>query len=107
MQTQSWARCHAVEFGPDCGSGPELMCPQCGYLNLHQGRVTVFDRSEDDEMTVVTTVNRGRTSTHLLPTPAANPSSRRHGLAIEFSCEHCEDGLELTIAQHKGVTEFA
>ena len=58
-------------------------------------------------MTVVTTVDRGLASTHLLPNPIANPSIRRHGMAIAFSCEHCGDGFELTIAQHKGSTEFA
>jgi hypothetical protein len=107
MQTKSWTDIYTVKFGPDCGGRPELVCPQCGYLNLHQGRVTVFDRSEDARMTVVNTVDGGRTSTHLLPNPITNPSSRRHGLAIAFSCEHCGDGLELTIAQHKGSTEFA
>jgi hypothetical protein len=33
-----------------------------------------------------------------------NPSERRQGLAIAFSCEDCDAKLELTIAQHKGNT---
>ena len=77
MQVKSWTDIYTVKFGPDCGSGPELICPQCGWPNLHQGRVTVFDRSEDAEMTVVTTVDRGLASTHLLPNPITNPSARR------------------------------
>jgi len=36
-----------------------------------------------------------------------NPSRRRDGLAIEFSCENCPAILELTIKQHKGETFFA
>lgn len=85
----------------------ELKCPRCGGLNLHQGRVTVFDRAEDAEQTTVTTVAGGLTASHLLPSKrVANPSCRRHGLAIAFECEACGAGIELTIAQHKGATEF-
>jgi hypothetical protein len=65
----------------------------------------LFDRSEDGELTAVTTVARGLTATHLLPSnQVANPSGRRHGLAIAFDCEGCGDEIELTLAQHKGVT---
>ena len=35
---------------------------------------------------------------------SGNPSARRHGIAIEFTCEQCGDGLRLTIAQHEGHT---
>lgn len=99
---------HAIEFTPDAGIGPTILCPRCGSHELHQGRVTVFDRKEDGEMTAVTTVAGGLTATHLLPSNGvANPSGRRHGLAIAFDCEGCGDGIELTIAQHKGLTAFA
>jgi hypothetical protein len=44
----------------DCGL--ELRCPRCSYTDLHQGQVTVFDRNEGAEMTVVvTTVGGGST----------------------------------------------
>jgi hypothetical protein len=83
-----------VELAPDCGIGQELRCPRCGGTDLHQGRVTIFDRNEDAEMTVVTTVAGGFAETRLLPSgQAGNPSSRRHGLAIVFICEGCGDGL--------------
>ena len=39
--------------------------------------------------------------------PAAgsgNPSDRRHGLAVAFTCEACPFQGELTVAQHKGAT---
>ena len=75
---------------------------------MHQGRVTVFDRSDDAELTAVTTVADGLTATHLRPSnQVSNPSGRRHGLAIAFFCEHCGGDIELTIAQHKGLTAFA
>ena len=86
---------------------PDLKCPRCGGLCLRHGRVTVFDREEDAELTMVTTIGGGLAATCLLPSGhAANPSSRRHGLTIAFACEQCGDGLELTIGQHKGVTQF-
>jgi hypothetical protein len=99
---------HVVEFAEDIGIGPVLRCPRCGDNYLHQARVTVFDREEDAELTAVTTVAAGLAATHLLPSDQiANPSRRRQGLAIAFDCEGCADGIELTIAQHKGTTVFA
>lgn len=99
---------HAIEFGPDTGIGPELRCPRCNCLSLHHGRVTVFDRGEDDELTTVTTVAAGMSASHLRPsTGAGNPSGRRDGIAIAFDCEECGAGIELTLAQHKGVTALA
>ena len=50
--------------------------------------------------------------TEIVPSSRSrNPSSRRSGMAIQFECEQCgggteEDGIELTIAQHKGSTEI-
>jgi hypothetical protein len=32
---------HAIEFAPDSGIGPILLCPRCGSHEMHQGRVTV------------------------------------------------------------------
>jgi hypothetical protein len=99
---------HAVEFAEDSGIGPTLLCPRCGGHEMHQGRVTVFDRGDDGEQTAVTTVADGLTATHLLPSnQVANPSGRRHGLALAFDCESCGGDIELTIAQHKGLTAFA
>jgi DNA-directed RNA polymerase subunit RPC12/RpoP len=91
-----------VEFAP------EVRCPLCGHTCLYQGRVTVFDRNEDAKMTVVTTVVGGLSAADLLPSDqVANPSIRRHGLAIAFGCEVCGGDIELTIAQHKGNTQIA
>jgi hypothetical protein len=57
----------AVEFGDH---GLELRCPRCGGTDLRHGQVTVFDRNEGAEMTVVTTVANGFAETRLLPSTA-------------------------------------
>lgn len=89
----------------------DLRCPRCGSDYLHQGKVTVFERAEDGAVTTVITVP-GDSSAHLKSVPSdqiLNPSSRRHGLSVEFWCEGCNskeagDYIELTLAQHKGNT---
>ena len=92
----------------DAGSASDLLCPRCGADNLHHGDVEVFDRSEDEEQ-ILKTVATGH-SAQLTSVPNAgsgNPSARRHGLRIGFSCEQCGDEpMYLTIAQHKGSTEI-
>lgn len=94
---------YSVLFDSDTS---DLKCPGCGELYLHHGAVRVFDRREDSEVVDVTKVVGGLSSTHRVPsTGSGNPSSRRGGITIEFSCEHCEGpGFTLTIAQHKGYT---
>ena len=88
-----------------------LRCPRCNGNNLHQRTVTVFDRGEDQEQVVRTTVE-GNTTTVDVVGNEGNPSSRRHGLSILFDCERCGNSnetyyIELTVAQHKGSTETA
>jgi hypothetical protein len=66
----------------------ELTCPRC------HTRVSVFDRFEDDH------------------THRDNPSARRGGIVVSFSCEDCgggkhdDDVIELIIGQSKGMTEI-
>jgi hypothetical protein len=86
-----------------------LLCPTCGGPDLHHGGVTVYDRREDEERLHVTRVAPSGTESGVVPHEgSSNPSDRRHGIAIEFLCEHCHhdgDGVHvLTIAQHKGAT---
>jgi hypothetical protein len=87
------------------GDVSDLLCPRCGYIYLHHGQVIVFDRGEDAAFNLVTTIDTG-TTTRILPNDANNPSSRRQGMTIAFICEGCGDGIELTIAQHKGCTQI-
>ena len=75
---------------------------------LHHSKITVYDRTEDQKVTTVTVVHDGVSATHLSPSDeVANPSPRRHGVAIAFACETCGEGIELTISQHKGNSNLA
>jgi uncharacterized Zn finger protein (UPF0148 family) len=93
----------------------ELLCPRCGGTNLHHEMVSVYSRREDAEEVQATTVfATGMVMVeHQLSKDGANPSSRRDGLVISFSCEHCsilgreEEMFELTVVQHKGTTYLA
>ena len=88
-----------------------LLCPRCGGECLHHLGVTVFDRSEDASMLTKIGVNGSTVGIELVQsTQSGNPSNRRDGVVIRFSCEQCNwggrtDVIELTIAQHKGTTE--
>ena len=81
-----------------------LPCPQCGGWHLHQERVEVFTREHDDAPSQVIVVDDSKISIKLVN---ENPSSRREGLLIFFSCEECRfghKGAALAIYQHKGNT---
>lgn len=102
-----------MAFGPypavvDTGSYGTLSC-KCGFDYLHQGNVTIFQRSEDDEVTTVIAQDGKTVQVSDFPSDdTCNPSPRRHGLILEFACESCgaEDGSlqRLAIFQHKGQT---
>jgi hypothetical protein len=108
----SLTRTTKIELSSYGNDKANLHCPRCGGNNLHQLEVTVFHREEDAESIVRIKVKGASTSTEVVPdSGSGNPSSRRDGLAIEFSCEHCSeddpsDIIELTVAQHKGSTEL-
>jgi len=90
----------------DTGSAPHLICPRCGGNNLHHEIVILYARHEDANVVIETAVSR--TFVESVETDGSdNPSRRRDGLAICFSCEECGEGLQLTIAQHKGSSEIA
>ena len=86
-------------------SSNELVCPFCGYVNLHQRIVEVFDRKEDREEGLHVKTDGQKVSVDR--SLVGNPSSRRQGLTIAFECEHCRHDDKhptLTIVQHKGTT---
>jgi hypothetical protein len=93
-------------------AGGALDCPDCGDNYLHHGNVTIFQRSEDDDFTTV--IAQSGTEAQVSDFPSAdtcNPSSRRHGMIIEFECEYCHNDAEtpkpphrLAVIQHKGNT---
>jgi hypothetical protein len=71
----------------------------------------MFDRPEDGETTKRSFIDDSSAKVDLVPSAnRGNPSSRRGGLCISFTCEACkgidDNVLELTISQHKGTTEI-
>jgi len=87
---------------PHNGYDSELLCPSCGGNYLHHGRVEVFERAEDEDKGIHVSVEDGKA---IIDTSLTNnPSARRHGISIHFSCEGCSAKPVLTFAQHKGNT---
>jgi len=86
-----------------------LLCPHCSFEYLHQNRVVVYEREEDKNtiVTIVENVGSYGRCTNTIPKPKSvdNPSSRRHGVEIQFYCEGCSAISSLRFAQHKGVTK--
>jgi hypothetical protein len=103
VKVNAWTKVEVARF-TDTESA--LRCPRCGEPGgLHHGQVTIYDRlREDSEETTVTRVWNGMVSSHRMTGPVGNPSDRRGGLRVSFSCEFCGDRVELTLAQHKGDT---
>ena len=79
-----------------------LQCPHCDDVYLHHDRVEVFERGEDEEKGLHLSIEGGKANfdTNL----DGNPSSRRHGIKIRFSCENCSNISFLCISQLKGMT---
>ena len=95
-----------INFDPNFAELPAqaLKCPACGSAYLHHEKVEIFNRSEDapDGLHVVVDGLRQTCDRNLL----GNPSSRRHGMTISFSCENCHANPVMMISQHKAVTEM-
>ncbi len=79
-----------------------LNCPQCGGECLHHENVQVYRRSsEDDDEGLHVAMHR---HVQLTTSMAGNPSPRRDGMRVMFSCENCPARPSLVIYQHKGST---
>ena len=84
-----------------------LNCPACGGESLHQERVTAYFRHEDSDVGMVVEVDRETVMANANgDCITGNPSARRDGIVIEFSCENCSVIPRLAIVQHKGTTYF-
>lgn len=88
-----------------------VICPRCGSDYMHHQEVIRWDRSEDATIERYTFAGSERTEVKAVPEATGNPSSRRGGLIVSFSCEGCGSGaegdrLEMVISQHKGQTEI-
>ena len=94
-----------LQFEPyNANYGSELRCPSCGSNYLHHEKVEIFDRGEDEEKGLHVSVENRVVKTDI--DISGNPSSRRHGVKVYFSCENCEAQPVLSISQHKGNTVF-
>lgn len=91
------------KFESHPNSYPIMLCPQCDGNYLHHLTVEVFSRSREDSeegLHILVEGNTFRANTDMI----GNPSGRRNGLKIGFSCETCEFKTEMIIQQHKGQT---
>jgi hypothetical protein len=107
-----WKERQVAEIDPPYG---ELLCPDCRGNYLHQANTTIYQRAEDAPYTTVIAQDGHEVVATKFPSgDTHNPSSRRHGLIIEFWCENCHAGDDdkaqivnphrLAIFQHKGNT---
>lgn len=82
-----------------------IMCPVCMGYRMKQVSVTVYERATDaDPIGTAVTINKnGLSSTEHLE---GNPSPRKNAVVITFECIDCSDVSDLTIVNHKGVTDM-
>lgn len=80
----------------------DMSCPGCDAPQLHHHDVVVFSRLEDG-FCFPTRVGNTRLTKENELLLMKNPSSRRGGINILFSCE-CGELFIYSIAQHKGIT---
>ena len=90
-----------------------LVCPTCRDVFLHQGKVEVFQRREDSESGIRAVIDNEKILSLSTTEQDGNPSGRRDGIRIWFSCEMCDYDREpmtydskrsLSVFQHKGTT---
>lgn len=87
------------------GGNRGLRCPICNQENLHHFQVDTYWREEDSKTGVHVMSSEGFFQSD--GNMAGNPSSRRDGINISFTCEggcHEVTNLTLVIYQHKGTT---
>ena len=88
------------------GNSPEnaqLKCPKCGYQYLHHGNVEVYTRDREDGPSQKVLVSNGRVIPAIENVGGQNPSGRRGGIRVYFTCENgCKSAL--CIVQYKGET---
>jgi DNA-directed RNA polymerase subunit M/transcription elongation factor TFIIS len=106
MKTKWIMKTSYITLSDDAG---QLMhCPACGYSYTSHERVDVYQRDSEDSATGIH-VSVHETDVDIDRVMGFNPSDRRNGIRIYFSCEGCgEDhpGFSITMVQHKGRTFF-
>ena len=79
-----------------------LRCP-CGSDMTHFAGLAAFMRQEDAPTGTLTLIDAGGTHVAEGDPLRDNPSVRRDGIRLYFTCEDC-DGFMLVLYQHKGNT---
>ena len=83
-----------------------LLCPHCNNDYIHHAGVEIYNCKEDapHDRVSVSTCNEHNKYQLNVDQDGKNPSARRDGIRVFFSCESCGQVSALTIAQHKGQT---
>ena len=79
-----------------------ILCPRCNSEYTDYYHVQTFDRTEDAQSGVHTSVVNSVVTVDGIMT--GNPSPRRHGVRLAFMCETCADVFTVALYQHKGNT---
>ena len=100
-----------VEFEPIVGPQDwnNLVCPNCGSDYLHHQAVRIYNRAEDEQNCRKTFVSNDYSQSSVVKDSIKNPSNRRDGLTIDFTCESCSGAevvAQLCVSQHKGRTQM-
>ena len=83
-----------------------LNCPYCNDGYLHQYAVEVFVRKCEDSNVGLKITTVGESFSKSTDVQTGNPSNRRDGIVIKFTCEGCEELPELLIIQDRGNTQI-
>jgi hypothetical protein len=81
-----------------------LKCSNCKEENTHVKGVYWFRRGEDSGSCDTGFLTLSGHQDSVKTSNEFNPSARRDGLRVIYSCEHCSTLSSLNIAQHKGST---
>lgn len=83
---------------------PALECAHCGNDYTHLEGFAWYRREEDDGVCSVAMSGKTGIPATIVMDNKYNPSPRRDGMHIIYSCESCGELSSLAIAQHKGQT---
>lgn len=84
-----------------------ISCPVCGEDCLHHTDVKVYNRGNEDNENYDVVLIDSEHGTSLIPVQdedRPNPSDRRDGVRISFTCEQECEVPDLMLYQHKGTT---
>lgn len=84
-----------------------LGCPVCGQTYLHHLEVEIWEREADADESIVTACTAGGGVSIERRSSFYNPSHRRNGMRVKFTCECCHAKPVFTLIQHKGETLMA